>query len=46
MVRFPSERSGSTSFTATMQEFSSFISEQGLFDLPLQGGSFTWLNFR
>ena len=46
MVRFPSECFGSTSFTATMQEFSNFISKQGLFDLPLQGGSFTWLNFR
>ena len=42
MVRFPSERLGSNSFTIAMQEFSNFISEQGLIDLPLQGGSFTW----
>ena len=29
-----------------MREFSNFISEQGLIDLPLQGGSFTWSNSR
>ena len=46
MVRFPSERLGSNSFTIAMQEFSNFISEQGLIDLPLQGGSFTWSNSR
>ena len=44
LVRFPSERFGSTSFTAAMREFSNFISEQGLIDIPLQGGSFTWSN--
>ena len=46
VVRFPSKRSGSTSFTATMREFSNFISEQGLIDIPLRGGSFTWSNTR
>ena len=46
VVRFPSERSGSTSFTAAMREFSSFISEQGLIDISLQGGFFTWSNSR
>ena len=46
MVRFPSERLGSNSFTTAMREFSNFISEQGLIDLPLQGGSFTWSNSR
>ena len=46
VVRFLSERLGSNSFTATMQEFSNFISEQGLIDLPLQGGAFTWSNSR
>ena len=46
VVRFPSERSGSTSFTAAMREFSNFISEQGLIDIPLQGGPFTWSNTR
>ena len=44
VVRFPSERSGSTTFTAAMREFSHFISEKGLIDIPLQGGSFTWAN--
>ena len=46
VVRFPPERFGSTSFTAAMREFSSFIFEQGLIDIPLQGGSFTWSNSR
>ena len=46
VVRFPFERSGSTSFTAAMWEFSNFISEQGLIDIPLQGGPLTWSNTR
>ena len=46
VVRFPSERLGSNAFIASMREFSNFISEQGLIDLPLQGGSFTWSNSR
>ena len=46
VVRFPSERLGSNSFTATIQEFSNFISEQGLIDLPLQVGTFTSSNSR
>ena len=44
VVRFPSERFGSNSFTVAMREFSNFISEQGLIDLPLQGGTFTSSN--
>ena len=46
VVRFPSERSGSTSFTASMRDFSHFISQKGLIDIPLQGGDFTWANSR
>ena len=46
VVRFPSERLGSNSFTAAMREFSNFISKQGLIDLPLQGGTFSWSNSR
>ena len=46
VVRFPSERLGSNSFTAAIWEFSNFISEQGFIDLPLQGGTFTWSNDR
>nr|XP_023922896.1 uncharacterized protein LOC112034312 [Quercus suber] len=44
VVRFPSERAGATVFTAAMLEFSKFISEQGLIDIPLEGGTFTWSN--
>ena len=44
VVRFPFEQSSSISFIAAMREFSNFISEQGLIDIPLQGGSFTWSN--
>ena len=46
VVRFPSERSGSTSFTSAMHRFSTFISELSLIDLPLVGGNFTWSNSR
>ena len=35
VVRFPFKHFGSTSFTAAMREFSNFISEQGLIDIPL-----------
>ena len=44
VVRFPFERSSSTSFIAAMWEFSNFISEQGLIDISLQVGSFIWYN--
>ena len=46
MVRFPFKPIGSTAFTAAMREFSDFILEQGLIDLPLEGGIFTWSNSR
>ena len=46
VVRFPSERSGSSNFTSAMHRFSAFISEQSLIDLPLVGGRFTWSNTR
>ena len=46
MMRFPSERSGSVYFTIAMHQFSAFISEQSLVDLPLVGGTFTWSNSR
>jgi endonuclease/exonuclease/phosphatase family metal-dependent hydrolase len=38
---FPSERSGEACRSA-MANFSEFLHEQGLLDLPLVGGSFTW----
>jgi hypothetical protein len=43
VTRFSSERSGTTNLDSAMMEFSKFIFEQGLMDLPLAGGSFTWL---
>ena len=46
MFRFPSERLGANSLTTAMREFSNFILEQGLIDLPLQGGTFTRSNSR
>ena len=46
VVRFPSERSSSTSFTSAMHRFSAFISELSRIDLPLVGGNFTWSNSR
>ena len=42
VTRFPSERLGSAHLDFAMMEFFEFISEQGLMDLPLAGGSFTW----
>jgi hypothetical protein len=42
VVRFPSERLGCTSFSSAMMEFSNWIDQHNLVDLPLVGGSFTW----
>lgn len=39
---FSSERSGEARLCTAMMEFSNFIFYQGLLDLPLVGGSFTW----
>jgi hypothetical protein len=39
---FPSELSGGARLDFAMMEFSDFISEQGLMDLPLVEGSYTW----
>ena len=44
IVRFPSERSNDSSYSSGMMDFSDFISAQGLMDIPLVGGQFTWLN--
>ena len=46
VVRFPSEKSGTASFTFAMHEFSDFITELGLIDIPLLGGNFMWSNNR
>jgi exonuclease III len=44
IVRFPSERSNDSNYSTAMMEFSDFIAEQGLVDIPLVGGQFTWSN--
>ena len=41
MVRFPSEKTGMSSFNYAMHEFSDFISKCGLMDIPMEGGLFT-----
>jgi hypothetical protein len=43
-IRFPSERSGGRRISSAMREFSDFIFERGLMDLPLTGGLCTWSN--
>ena len=46
VVRFPSEKSGTACFTFALHEFSDFIMELGLIDIPLFGGNFAWSNNR
>ena len=42
VVRFPSERLGGLRLTLVMENFSEFIEELNLIDLPLEEGSYTW----
>ena len=44
IVRFPSERSSDSSYSTAMMEFSDFIAKQGLVDILLVRGQFTWSN--
>jgi hypothetical protein len=44
VVRHPCERVGDSRHKQAMTEFSEFIFEQGLMDIPMVGGSFTWSN--
>jgi hypothetical protein len=44
VTRFPAKRLRDVRLNATMMEFSDFIFEQGLMDLPLVGGLFAWSN--
>uniref|UniRef100_A0A2N9G6G4 Endonuclease/exonuclease/phosphatase domain-containing protein n=1 Tax=Fagus sylvatica TaxID=28930 RepID=A0A2N9G6G4_FAGSY len=46
VVRFPSEKVGSSNFSPSMYDFSDFIASNGLIDIPLTGGDFTWSNNR
>ncbi|WMV44670.1 hypothetical protein MTR67_038055 [Solanum verrucosum] len=42
VVRFPSEKKNCNRFNKEMEEFSEFIEDMELQDLPLVGGKFTW----
>jgi hypothetical protein len=44
VTRYSNERVGVPRSSSAMREFFEFISNQGLLDLPLTGGSFTWSN--
>jgi hypothetical protein len=44
VTHFPSERAGECVSNPAMTDFSDFISKQGLMDLPLARGTFTWSN--
>jgi hypothetical protein len=46
VVRFSSERLGSVGFSPGMYEFFDFISDNGLIDILLSGGNYTWSNNR
>jgi hypothetical protein len=41
-VCFPCEKSGESRQSAAMLQFSEFIFDQGLVDIPLVGGNLTW----
>ena len=43
-IHFPFERLGAENFTQCMYNFSDFISINGLMDITLEGGSYTWSN--
>ena len=45
-TRFPSERSGDIRLNQAMQDFSDFIFDMDLVDLPIVGGEYTWSNNR
>ncbi|KAK8701461.1 hypothetical protein V6N13_019848 [Hibiscus sabdariffa] len=45
-VRSKEERTGISFLRGSMESFSDFIDELSLIDLSLQGGCFTWSNFR
>jgi hypothetical protein len=46
VVRFPLEMMGSVGSSLAMHDFSDFIFANGLIDIPLFGGNFTWSNNR
>ena len=42
IVHFPSEQLGNSRLTPAIEQFSKFIKDLNLIDLPLEGGSYTW----
>jgi hypothetical protein len=44
VVRYPSERRGCTRVSPYMEQFSNFIEDLNLVDLPFNGGRYTWCN--
>ncbi|KAG6625187.1 hypothetical protein CIPAW_16G079100 [Carya illinoinensis] len=46
ITRFSSEQSGGSSFNSPMVDFSNFIYEQDLLDIPLTAGTYTWSSNR
>ena len=44
IVRYPSERVGAEHITNPMQDFTDFIFSNGLMDIPMAGGQYTWSN--
>ena len=44
IVRYPSERVGAEHITNPMQDFTDFIFSNGLMDIPMVGGQYTWSN--
>ena len=43
-IHFPYERKGGCSMNSAMRDFSDWIHQHDLIDLPLSGAKFTWTN--
>ncbi|KAK3017547.1 hypothetical protein RJ639_007419 [Escallonia herrerae] len=44
VIRFPFEKSGESDYSSAMVDFSIFVNDAGLLDLPLIGAKYTWTN--
>ncbi|KAK2985871.1 hypothetical protein RJ640_009941 [Escallonia rubra] len=44
VIRFPYEKSGESDYSSAMVDFSFFVNDAGLLDLPLTGAKYTWTN--
>ncbi|XP_019263814.1 PREDICTED: uncharacterized protein LOC109241530 [Nicotiana attenuata] len=45
ITRFEDERTGRAKYTRAMRDFSRFIDDMGLIDLPLHGGQYMWNSY-